>query len=783
MDSLPPTVDRMLRVRGTVQGIGFRPFVLRLARELGVDGWVKNDAVGVLIRAIGEAETLERFGTQIVMRQPPAARVTSVGWLDDTPDDSEAIAGFHILESTAASGEIETAIPVDLAPCADCMREMCDPENRRYQYPFINCTQCGPRYSIIESLPYDRPRTTMRGFSMCPDCLREYADPSDRRFHAEPNACPACGPVLNLTDNSGKSLARGDAGIAMAVDFLIGGGILAAKGVGGFHLMADATNQRSVFELRRHKHREEKPFAVMFRDLDMLRLWADVSGSAAELLVSPQAPIVLVGKKSTAELAESVAPGNPWIGALLPSSPMHWILMEKIRRPLVATSANHSEEPLCYDNDEARERLGGIAELFLTHNREVARPIDDSVVRFTPAGSRILLRRARGYAPAPVELPSSLPHPVLCVGAQMKNTVAVASGQRLVISPHIGDLGGVATHEVFTRTIHTLQSLLASDPRMVVCDKHPDYHSTRHAIESGLPVISVQHHLAHVLAVLLEHRHPPDGVLGVAWDGTGYGEDGTIWGGEFILLQGGVATRFARLRPFRLPGGEASVKDARRMAVALAHACDASLLAKTSARFGFSSREADTLRTMMDQGIHSPVCSSIGRMFDGFAALAGLGNTNFFEGQLPLAVETAALASPTDTESLPFSITPSTDGVCWEMDWTPAILPLLSGPERPACALSAAFHRGLADALVEVCRLSGVRTVVLSGGCFQNALLRDLAESGLVKSGMKVLAPIELPSNDGAIAAGQALAALWNLTTVEPPQNPPPPCASPFQEK
>ena len=765
-----PLLDRMLRVRGTVQGVGFRPFVLRLATELGVRGWVRNDSAGVLVRAVGTAPQLESLAAQVIRRAPVAARVAGVEWLDSTPPGPAVNNRFSIVASSAAQGEIETGAPVDLVPCAECRRELCDPADRRHGYPFTNCTQCGPRYTIIERLPYDRPHTTMAVFAMCPACQREYENPLDRRFHAEPNACPACGPQMRLTDAAGRTLAEGSVALEQTVAALCGGGIVAVKGVGGFHLMADATDEAAVAGLRQRKHREEKPFAVMFRDLAMLRQWAEVSSDAATLLVSPQAPIVLVPKLAQPALAAGVAPNNPWLGALLPSSPLHQLLLDLAARPLVATSANLSDEPLCTDDAEARQRLATIAGLFLGHNRAIARPVDDSIVRFTPGGAAIVLRRARGYAPAPFELPAALPQALICVGAQMKNTVAVASGRRLVLSPHLGDLGGTATHRVFSRTLDTLGSLLAATPGAVVCDKHPDYDSTRFAHACGLPCIAVQHHLAHVLAVLLEHGRPADGVLGLAWDGTGYGEDGTVWGGEFILLQGGRASRFARLRPFRLPGGEAAVRDARRVAVALAEGCDAA--GAVAARLGFSSHESSTLQAMLRHGLNSPVCTSAGRLFDGFGALLGLGERNAFEGQVPLAVEAAALGAPLEGDALPFRVEPASHGASREIDWRDAVAQLLAKPPRHVGRAAAALHRGLVAAMVEICQLAGVTTVVLSGGCFQNAMLRHFAESALSHAGFTVLAPRELPPNDGAIAAGQALGALWNLTTVEMPPAP-----------
>ncbi|MBX3751270.1 MAG: carbamoyltransferase HypF [Opitutaceae bacterium] len=769
MNPATPQRDRLLRVRGTVQGVGFRPFVLRLAHELGVRGWVRNDAQGVLVRAVGDDRQLDQFAAQVVSRAPAAAHVAAAEWLDEPPPAEGVNGGFTIVASPVTAGAVETDAPVDLAPCPDCRRELADPANRRHAYPFINCTQCGPRYSIIERLPYDRPRTTMRAFPLCPECKREYEAPADRRFHAEPNACPVCGPHLRLTDPAGTVLAERAAALDQTVAALAAGRIVAVKGVGGFHLMVDATSDAAVAGLRRRKHREEKPFAVLFRDLATLRAWAEVSAEAAALLTSPRSPIVLVPKRPDRALAAGVAPGNPWIGALLPAAPLHLQLTAAHPTPLVATSANLSDEPLCTDDAEARERLAGIADLFLGHDRAIARPVDDSVVRFTRQGAAILLRRARGYAPTPLRLPARLSAPLVCVGAHLKNTVAVAAGERLVVSPHIGDLGGAATQDVFRRTIDTLASLLAVRPAGVVCDRHPDYASTRHAEACGLPVTAVQHHLAHVLAVLLEHGHSAHRVLGVAWDGTGYGPDGTIWGGEFILLDQGRARRFARLRPFRLPGGEAAVRDARRVALALVAEFDRGAAERLATRLGFTPAAAATLLAMREQGLNAPVTTSAGRLFDGVGALLGLGRHNAFEGQMPLAVEIAATAAPRAVAGLPFAVGPDGRGADWMIDWRPAVERLLAAGPDEAPALAAGFHRGLVDALVEVCCHAGVKTVALGGGCFQNALLRGLADERLAIAGFNVLAPVQLPPNDGAIAAGQALGALWNLTDVETP--------------
>lgn len=759
-------VDVLLRVRGIVQGVGFRPFVHRIAQRHSLRGWVCNDPQGVLIRAVGPAGQIDALELALHHEAPRAARVNSVVRSHPHPRTAPASDTFVIAPSAADSLAVEAALPPDLALCTDCRRELRDPADRRRGYPFINCTQCGPRYSLLESLPYDRSRTTMRAFRMCSACRHEYDDPADRRFHAQPNACPICGPHLTLVDAAGSVVAERDESLRHTVRSLQFGRIVAVKGLGGFHLMCDATNGAAVRELRRRKHREEKPLAVMFPDLASLRDFATVSAEAADLLLSPMAPIVLVPRKADTVLAPEVAPGNPWIGALLPSTPLHVVLLAAAGRPLVATSANLSDEPLCTEEAEARTRLAGVADFFLGHDRPIAHPVDDSVVRLDREGQPILLRRARGYAPAPVFLPAALPEPIVCVGAQMKNAVAVAAGDRVVLSPHIGDLGNAATQRVFTRTLALLGELYPAAPAVIVHDKHPDYASTSFAQKSGLPCLAVQHHLAHVLACLLEHRQAADGVLGIAWDGTGYGEDGTVWGGEFILLERTRATRFAHLRPFRLPGGEAAVRNPRRAALGLLHAGELGDVAEAARGLGFSAGEASALQAMMARGLNSPVCSSAGRLFDGVGALLGLGCRNAFEGQTPLAVEAAAWSAARSDETLPLPLRPATSGAAFELDWAPLVARLLADRAAPGNT-AAAFHRALADAMVEVARRAGVGTVVLTGGCFQNVLLHDLAATGLRSAGFRVLVHRELTPNDGSIAAGQALAALWKLTSVE----------------
>jgi hydrogenase maturation protein HypF len=726
----------------------------------------------VLIRAVGTAEKIAALEQALRDELPPAAHVLAIEEQVIGPELPSANGVFAILESDAA-GEVEAAIPPDLALCAACRAELGNPADRRYRYPFINCTQCGPRYSIVEALPYDRPNTTMRAFRMCPECQAEYDNPASRRFHAQPNACSICGPSVWLTSVDGAELAAGDDAVEQAAQRIASGQIVAVQGIGGYHLLVDATNDSAVSELRRRKQRDEKPFAVMFASLGDLERFARVSDAAAEALTSIAAPIVLLSRRAEAPLAPSVAPGNPWVGAFLAYSPLQVLLLEAVGRPIVATSGNLADEPLCTDPTEAHRRLAKIADVFLDHDRPIAHPVDDSVLRLANTGT-VLLRRARGYAPSPLNLPRPLTGKWLCVGAQMKNTLAVATGDRVVLSPHIGDLGGAATAEVFHRTAQMLAELHGGEFTAVACDKHPDYTSTRYADALGLPRVAVQHHLAHVLACLLEHRRAADGVLGVAWDGTGYGEDGTIWGGEFLLLRQNTALRFGRLHPFQIPGGEAAIRDPRRVALGLFHGAEELRYQQIAQDLGFSGSDATLLRRMLDRGLNSPVTSSAGRLFDGIGALLGLGRRNQFEGQTPLAVEAAATGGFSESGlvlPLPIDELPPGSPATYELDWRPLIESLLAERRRgtSAAALAAAFHRALAAGIVAMARRAGVGTIAMSGGCFQNTLLLDLTVEALRAERFDVLTHRELPPNDGNISAGQALAALWNLTTVELP--------------
>jgi hydrogenase maturation protein HypF len=772
----PRLADHLLEIEGTVQGVGFRPFVARLATRLGVRGWVRNNECGVMVRAVGPQDMLAALAATLQAEPPPAARITL---LRELPAEGTRnlppvpAVGFLILDSDTDAAVRTAAVTPDLALCADCRRELTDPTDRRHAYPFINCTNCGPRYSILRELPYDRPRTTMAGFSMCPECRREYEDPADRRYHAQPNACPVCGPQVELQDAAGRILASRAAAIAATAQALCAGQIVAVKGLGGFHLLVDATNEVAVRELRRRKHREEKPLAVMFPSLKSLEAATELSEDDVRWLTSAAAPIVLVRRRPEAPLAEAVAPGNPWVGALLPYTPLHGLLLAAVARPVVATSGNLSEEPLCTDNEEARRRLGTIADLFLVHDRPIARPVDDSVLRRAVAGP-VLLRRARGFAPAPFRLPedAAATEPLLCVGGHIKSTIAMTAGSSLVLSPHIGDLSNPVSMEAFRRTVALLGTLYTGRVSRVVCDAHPDYASTRFAENLGVPIVTVQHHLAHILACLLEHGGGPERVLGVAWDGTGYGSDGTVWGGEFIVVDrmAKTARRVGHLLPFRLPGGEIAVREPRRSALGLLHvllAGDATRLEALALSLGFRKHEAAVLFSLLEHGVQAPVTTSAGRLFDGIAALLDLRQQSSFEGQAAMEVEFAAAFEPQEEAGLIMPIIALGQKGILQVDWRPAVTTILQerSSSRPE-VLAARFHNALARCIIDVAMRTGIETVVLSGGCFQNVRLLDTTCAGLRSAQFNVLCHRDLPPNDGGLSAGQALGALWNITTV-----------------
>ena len=746
---------------GAVQGVGFRPFVHRLATRLGLDGWVQNSPQGVIVEAEGAPETLARLLEGLRHDLPPQAAVYSeeVRWLD-----AAGLRGFAIRQSGQGGARTGVVLP-DLATCADCRRELDDPRDRRFRYPFTNCTNCGPRFSIILALPYDRPATTMSRFTLCPDCRREYDDPADRRFHAQPNACPACGPRLALWDPAGAVLARDAAALAAAAEAVRSGGIVAVKGLGGFHLVADARNDGAVRELRERKRREEKPLAVMVRSVGAVRAQCDVSEIEERLLASPQAPIVLLEKRIRPEespLAESLAPGQRTLGVMLPYTPLHHLLVQAVAGPIVATSGNLSDEPICTDESEALDRLEGIADLFLVHNRPIARHVDDSVVRVV-LERELLIRRARGYAPLPVPLKRRSVRTVLAVGGHLKNTVALTVGSGVVVSQHLGDLETVQAYAAFQQAAENLARLHEARPQAVACDAHPDYRSTQYAGQTGLPVVAVQHHYAHVLSCMAENDLEPP-VLGVAWDGTGYGLDGTVWGGEFLRVGARGFERAAHLRTFRLPGGDQAVKEPRRSALGVLYELfgeGAFSRREVPALAAFTPKEREVLRVMLRRGIHAPITSSAGRLFDAVAALIGLRQVAAFEAQAAMLLEDVAGRAD---GSGPYPVRLGRPGGADSpivIDWGPMVRGLLEDRRRGVDAgiIAANVHETLVEYILAAAAAIGERRVALSGGCFQNRRLTERAVRRLRDAGFRPYWHQRVPPNDGGLSLGQALAA------------------------
>jgi hydrogenase maturation protein HypF len=777
-------------VRGAVQGVGFRPFVYRLATSLALRGWVNNSAQGVFVEVEGREEELKEFLLRLERERPPRASVQS---LESSFLDAAGYQGFEIRPSEQGGEKTALVLP-DSATCPDCLREIFDPANRRYLYPFTNCTNCGPRFSIIEALPYDRPNTTMSGFEMCEDCRAEYENPLDRRFHAQPNACPACGPHLKLWDARGDFISVRHDALAGATEALRRGHVLALKGVGGFQLIVDARNDEAVRTLRARKHREEKPFALMFPSLDALKADCEVSELEERLLLSPESPIVLLRRKNAegehaisnfkseisdqksqiknqkSEIAPSVAPGNPYLGAMLPYTPLHHLLMRALGFAVVATSGNLSDEPICTDDIEAFERLGPLADYFLVHDRPIARHVDDSIVRVM-AGRETLLRRARGYAPLPVHLEQATA-PLVAVGAHMKNAVATAVGGEVFISQHVGDLDTRRSFEAFSRVVSDFRKLYEVEPRALACDSHPDYRSTRFAHDSGLPVVQVQHHYAHVLACMAENELDAP-ALGVAWDGAGHGADGTTWGGEFLLVGDESFERAAHLRTFRLPGGDRAAREPRRAAAGLLYEIFGDALFRMKALApvaAFGARELKLLGAALKRGINAPVTSSMGRLFDAVASIAGLRQESRFEGQAASELEFALEGVETDAAYEIDLLSPCVRASSHPrlVDWEPLVVGALADLSEgaPPSLISAKFHNALAEAVVAVARHVGCERVVLTGGCFQNRYLTERAVARLREEGFRPYWHQRVPPNDGGIALGQVAAALRELRKV-----------------
>lgn len=768
-------------VVGRVQGVGFRPFIYRLAREHVLSGYVLNAPEGVVIEVQGSPEHLERFATDLIETLPPLAMIVEHTRESVPPSPDEDGGEFVIRKSTAGVGHHVLVSP-DMATCPDCLADMADPANRRHRYPFTNCTNCGPRYTITKSLPYDRHATSMACFPLCEACRAEYEDPLDRRFHAQPNACPACGPRLWLTDRHGKTLAEGEKAVARAAKALRAGKILALKGLGGFHLAADAANHAAVAELRRRKKRPAKPLAIMAADLETLSKLAHVSPEEARLLTGRERPIVLVTLKPDAGLSPDISPDTDQLGAMLPYTPLHQVLLTALREAqpggeaaLVMTSGNLSSEPISLGNREALSRLGSLTDLFLLHDRDILVRTDDSVVRVPPQETRApgiqFLRRARGYTPSPIFLPSKGPC-VLGVGPELKNTVCLTKGDQAFVSQHIGDMQNLETAAFHKEVIEHLERILQVRPEAVVADLHPDYLSTRYALEeSGLPVLRLQHHYAHILAVMAE-KGLMEPVVGLALDGSGYGGDRTIWGGEFLYVDP-VRMEFKRLAHFaqmRLPGGEAAIRQPWRLAVAALHALGRDPLAEGWPWLKGREQAAALVQAMLDKGLNSPLSSSCGRLFDAVSALTGICPEISYEGQAAIRLE--HLQDHGETQGYDCgALSGGKDGAPLVFDSLSLVAQaaddILGGV--PAGMVSRRFHnglsRGLALAASELCKQTATRQVTLSGGVFLNKTLSRTLPSALSLHSLTPHMHEHTPPGDGCISLGQAFFGQLTLAT------------------
>lgn len=781
--------SKRVRVRfaGLVQGVGFRPFIWRRATRLGLAGWVENDAAGVAAEIEGPAGSVHTFLDGLVAAAPPLARVTHVEVLD-VPRQALAPRGFAILAS-AVGGRPTAHVPADIAPCPACLVELADPGNRRHRYPFVNCTDCGPRFTIIESLPYDRGRTTMRGFSMCPMCAAEYDDPSDRRFHAEPVACPTCGPIAWYAEVAAGSIpvSRPDAGVLRDAAGLVGdaaieaardrlrcGGIVAIKGVGGFHLACDATNAAAVTRLRERKGRVGKPFAVMVADVRTASMMAEVGEQEQRLLEGRERPVVLLRSHphragGGLRLADGVAPGLDVIGVMLPSTPLHQLLLEGLP-PLVMTSGNFAEEPIAHADGDAVARLTRLVDAFLLHDRPIHVPCDDSVVRCI-AGGVSPIRRGRGFAPLPIRLAAG-GSAVLAVGGELKAAICLAHDDVAIMGQHVGDVATLETLDALDRAAAHLLNLFEVVPEAVVADLHPGYLSAdwaaRFAASRGIPLLRVQHHEAHVVALIAEHGFAvdtaPPGFIGVCFDGTGYGRDGSIQGGEFLVATGEGFRRGAHLRTFPLPGGDAAIRHPWRAALAILHAAGVEWHTDLSAAAAASAADRGLLQRQLDRGLNCQTTSSMGRLFDAVAALVGLASSVTYEAEAAVKLESLATGAPWPGVAIaPYAIVAAEDDAPLVIDWRDTVAAVVAAVRRalPPQEIAAGFHAVTVRMIVDTCttlRSRGAGSVVgLTGGVFQNALLVERALDALHTAGFEVFTHHAVPPNDGGLALGQAM--------------------------
>ena len=785
-----------ISITGVVQGVGFRPFVYNLAVRLNLRGWVLNHSGGVDIEVEGPEESLKTFVSALRADAPPLAHIES---LTLRPIPPNGFTQFEIRHSEQQEGRYQLISP-DVATCADCVRELLDPSDRRYRYPFINCTNCGPRFTIIADIPYDRPNTTMRVFPLCDDCRKEYEDPTDRRFHAQPNACPVCGPHVWLTDPTGEPIAGheqhatpeslpsprgrgvgGEGAIPTARDLLLAGKILAIKGLGGFHLACDATNAEAVETLRRRKRRPHKPFAVMVATLDDVRAHSEVPPAAERLLTSSQCPIVLLERRPGSSIVDEVAPNSHTIGMMVPYTPLHHILLRDVGRPLVMTSGNLTEEPIAKDNDEALRRLAPLADAFLLHNRDIYARYDDSVWHIVPTGTGAgeglpqPVRRARGYAPFPIRLPFKMRH-IFATGPLLKTTFCLTRDEYAFISQHIGDMENMETLDHYEAALATYRHLFRLEPEIVVCDMHPDYLTTRFAKQMAqqerlAEPLRVQHHHAHIAACLADNGRPLDAgpVIGVALDGTGYGEDGAIWGGEWLVGDYGGFRRAAHLEYMPLPGGDAAIHNPWRIALAYVYALLGEESLPGGPLFPLSQRENELamIRQQIERGINTPQTSSMGRLFDAVSALLGVCHEATYEAQAAIELEQIAARPEGPPSPYPFDLETNDTGLVIRLrPFFEALLAEISeGTSTPQVALR--FHATVAHMVVHVCEqiraTTGLTTAALSGGVFQNRLLLQLVVPLLEDAGFEVILHHQVPCNDGGISLGQAALAQFQI--------------------
>ncbi len=765
-NTVPMSYRLHIKIEGKVQGVGFRPTVYRYAVQNKLTGWVSNTSSGVILEVQGKRADVKSFTATLRKFPPSRSEITNIQIIKIKPQKETS---FKVLSSIAGK-EMKTRISPDIAVCKDCLKELFDEKDRRYLYPFINCTNCGPRFTIIKNIPYDRTNTTMKEFKMCKSCQSEYDNPSDRRFHAQPNACEICGPQISLIQNSkGKrqNLETGKDAIKKTVELLKRGKIVAIKGLGGFHLACDALSDKAVKTLRSRKYREDKPFALMAKDLKTIKRYCEVSPEEEKLLLSWKCPIVLLKKKNGSSVSKHIAPNNKYLGFMLPYTPLHHLLFSKLS-VLVMTSGNISDEPIAYDNDEAIQRLKNIADYFLIHNRDIYIRSDDSVTRiFPPTKKEFVLRRSKGYTPDPVVVRTPNMS-ILAVGAHSKNTFAILKGNEVILSHHIGDMENVETYNSFVKGIELFKKLLEVEPKIIAHDLHPEYFSTQYAKSSGLSTIPIQHHHAHIASVMADNMLDNRKVIGIAFDGTGLGTDGNLWGGEFLIADYVDFKRFAHLKYIPLPGGEKAIKEPWRIAFSELYSIFGNKLWELDINFvkKLDKKKSKVLQRMLDQGINISLTSSVGRLFDAVASLIGIRDTVNYEGQAAIELEMAIEESPkSKVKTQNYGYTIKKDKDIYIIDMEETIRGIVEDLKRrsPKEVISLKFHNTIVELVVEMAKKirkdTGLKEVALGGGVFQNMFLLTNAYNELKKVGFKVYIHAKVPTNDGGLSLGQAVIA------------------------